>query len=124
MFNEEIPQPENLETLTPKINKSKRPRQGVCELSNRQNLAPNEPVIKLESDTDTNSQQKTNKNSRKRNKVSVKVDLNKTTDQLVLIPNAKPPGPSWIWSYFDQYEPTEQYKRIVKCLIQVQRKNG
>src|ERR1043165_8280753 len=98
MFNEEISQPENLKTLTPKINKSKRPRQGVCELLNWQNLAPNEPVIELKSDTDTdtNSQQKTNKNSRKRNKVSVKVDLNKTTDQLVVIPNAKPSGPSWI----------------------------
>ena len=41
-----------------------------------------------------------------------------------MIPNAKPPGSSWIWSYFDQYEPTEQYKRIVRCLIQIQRKNG
>jgi hypothetical protein len=121
MSSKETSQPENIETLTPRINRSKRPRQ---ELLNQQNLAPNEPVIELESDTDTNSQQKTNKNSRKRNKISVKVDLNKITDQLILIPNAKPPGPSWIWSYFDQYESTEQYKRIVKCLVQVQRKNG
>lgn len=121
MSSEEIPQ---LETLTPRISGSKRPRQGVCELLNRQNLAPNGPVIDLESDTDTNGQQKANRNSRKRNKISVKVDLNKIADQLVLIPNAKPPGSSWIWGYFDQYRPTEQYKRIVKCLVQVQRKNG
>src|SRR3990170_7580455 len=46
------------------------------------------------------------------------------TDQLILIPNAKPPGQSWIWGYFDQYEPAGQYKRIVKCLVQVQQKNG
>jgi hypothetical protein len=89
----------------------------------QQNLTPNGSVIELESDTDTNNQQKTVKNSKKP-KVSTKIDLNKITDQLVLIPNAKPPGQSWIWGYFDQYEPTEQYKRIVKCLVQVQRKNG
>ena len=117
MSSEETPQPENIETLTPRINRSKRPRQ---ELLNQQNLAPNEPVIELESDTYTNSQQKTNKNSRKHNKISVKVDLNKITDQLILIPNVKPSESSWIWSYFNQYESTEQYKRIVKCLVQVQ----
>src|SRR5271170_2954888 len=89
MSSEETPQPENIETLTPRINRSKRPRQ---ELLNQQNLAPNEPVIELELDTDTNSQQKTNKNSRKHNKISVKVDLNKIPDQLILISNAKPPG--------------------------------
>ncbi|CAB5131700.1 unnamed protein product [Rhizophagus irregularis] len=118
----DIPQPENLETLTCG---SKRPRQRVCELLNQQNLAPNGPLIELESDTDsTNNQHKTGKNNKKRNKVSTKTDLNKIADQLVLIPNAKPPGQSWIWSYFEQYEPTEQYRRIVKCLVQVQRKNG
>ncbi|CAB4482262.1 unnamed protein product [Rhizophagus irregularis] len=118
----DIPQPENLETLTCG---SKRPRQRVCELLNQQNLAPNGPLIELESDTDsTNNQHKTGKNNKKRNKVSTKTDLNKIADQLVLIPNAKPPGQSWIWSYFEQYEPTEQYRRIVKCLVQVQQKNG
>ncbi|CAB4403622.1 unnamed protein product [Rhizophagus irregularis] len=118
----EIPQPENLETLTCG---SKRPRQRVCELLNQQNLAPNGPLIELESDTDsTNNQHKTGNNNKKHNKVSTKTDLNKIADQLVLIPNAKPPGQSWIWSYFEQYEPTEQYRRIVKYLVQVQRKNG
>jgi len=120
----EIPQPENLETLTPRASGSKRPRQKACELLKQQHLAPNEPVIELESDADTNSQQETDRNSKKRKKVLTKLDLNKITDRLVLIPNAKPPGSSWIWSYFDQYEPTEQYKRIVKCLVQVSRKNG
>ncbi|CAB4490537.1 unnamed protein product [Rhizophagus irregularis] len=47
---------------------------------------------------------KTGKNNKKRNKVLTKTDLNKIADQLVLIPNAKPPGQSWIWSYFEQYE--------------------
>ena len=85
----------------------------------------NGPIIEIESETDINKQQlKTSKNNRKRNKVLGKVDLNKIIDQLVLISNAKPSGQSWIWGYFDQYEPTEQYKRIVKCLVQVQRKNG
>ena len=46
----EIPQPENHETLTCG---SKRPRPRVCELLNQQNLAPNEPLIELESDIDT-----------------------------------------------------------------------
>ncbi|CAG8740951.1 10067_t:CDS:2 [Funneliformis caledonium] len=50
--------------------------------------------------------------SLKRQRLTPHVDLNKITDQLVLIPNAKPPGKSWIWGYFDQ------------CLVQVQRKNG
>jgi hypothetical protein len=117
----EIPQLENPE---PSENRSKRPRQRECQLSNRQHIAPNGPIIELESDTDVNNQQKTDKSSKKRKKVSVKVDLNKIADQLVLIPNAKPPGQSWIWSYFDQYEPIGQFKRIVRCLVQVQRKNG
>ena len=117
-------EPENLETLTTRASISKRSRQTEHEPSNQQNLTPNGPVIELESDIDANSQQKADTNSRKRKKVSAKIDLNKITDQLVLIPNAKPPGQSWIWSYFDQYESTEQYKRIVKCLVQVQRKNG
>ena len=82
----DILQHENLETLIPRASDSKRSRH---ELSNWQNLIPNEPVIELESDTDTNSQRKP---SRKHNKYSAKIDLNKITDQLVLIPNAKPPG--------------------------------
>src|SRR5688572_9058191 len=92
----EIPQPENLETLTPRTSGSKRPRQKARELSRQQHLAPNGPVIELELDTDTNSQQETDRNSRKHKKVSTKIDLNKIADQLVLIPNAKPPGQSWI----------------------------
>ena len=60
----------------------------------------------------------------KRQRLTPHVDLNKITDQLVLIPNAKPPGQSWIWGYFDQYKPAGQYKRVVRCLVQVQRKNG
>src|SRR4051794_2571292 len=88
----EIPQPENLETLTPRANGSKRPRQKARKLSKQQHLAPNGLVIELESDADTNSQQETNRNSRKRKKVLTKIDLNKITDRLVLIPNAKPPG--------------------------------
>ncbi|CAB5371713.1 unnamed protein product [Rhizophagus irregularis] len=60
---------------------------------------------------------KTGKNNKKCNKVLTKTDLNKIADQLVLIPNAKPPGQSWIWSYFEQYELIEQYRRIVKCLV-------
>jgi hypothetical protein len=90
----EIPQPESLETTCG----SKRPRQRVCELLNQQNLIPNGPLIELESGTNTNNQHKTGKNNKKRNKVSTKTDLNKITDQLVLIPNAKPPGQSWIWA--------------------------
>ncbi|CAB5330942.1 unnamed protein product [Rhizophagus irregularis] len=120
----EIPQPENFETLTPRTSGSKRPRQRVREPLNQQNLDQNEPIVELESDTDINDQQKTGRNNVKRKKTSIKIDLNKIADQLVLIPNAKPPGQSWIWGYFDQYEPIEQYKRIVKCLVQVQRKNG
>jgi hypothetical protein len=56
----------------------------------------------------------------KRNENIPKIDLNKMTNQLILVPNAKPLGQSWIWGYFDQYEPAGQYKRIVKCLVQVQ----
>jgi len=37
----------------------------------------------------------------------------------MLISNAKPLEQSWIWGYFDQYKPVRQYKRIVRCLIQV-----
>ncbi|CAB4490130.1 unnamed protein product [Rhizophagus irregularis] len=92
----EILQPENFETLTLRTSGSKRPRQ----------------------------RQKTGRNNVKRKKTSIKIDLNKIADQLVLIPNAKPSGQSWIWGYFNQYEPIKQYKRIVKCLVQVQRKNG
>ncbi|CAB5383759.1 unnamed protein product [Rhizophagus irregularis] len=120
----EILQPENFETLTPRTSGSKRPRQRVREPLNQQNLDQNEPIVELESDTDINDQQKTGRNNVKRKKTSIKIDLNKIADQLVLIPNAKPLGQSWIWGYFDQYEPIEQYKRIVKCLVQVQRKNG
>jgi len=120
----EIPQPENFETLTPRTSGSKRPRQRVREPLNQQNLDQNEPIVELESDTDINDQQKTGRNNVKRKKTSIKIDLNKIADQLVLIPNAKPPGQSWIWGYFDQYEPIKQYKRIVKWLVQVQRKNG
>jgi hypothetical protein len=60
----------------------------------------------------------------KRQRLTPHVDLNKTTEQLELIPNAKPPGQSWVWGYFDQYKPIGQYKRVVKCLVQVQKKNG
>ena len=120
----EIPQPENFETLTPRTSGSKRPRQMVREPLNQQNLDQNEPIVELESDTDINDQQKTGRNNVKRKKTSIKIDLNKIADQLVLIPNAKPPEQSWIQGYFDQYEPIKQYKRIVKCLVQVQRKNG
>ncbi|CAB4386301.1 unnamed protein product [Rhizophagus irregularis] len=92
----DILQPENLETL---ICGSKRPRQRVCELLNQQNLALNGPLIELESDTDsTNNQHKTGKNNKKSFN---KTDLNKIANQLVLIPNAKLPGQSWIWSYFE-----------------------
>ena len=42
----------------------------------------------------------------------------------MLISNAKPLEQSWIWGYFDQYKPVGQYKRIVRCLVQVQRKNS
>ncbi|CAG8742167.1 9951_t:CDS:2, partial [Rhizophagus irregularis] len=83
-------------------------------------------VIELESDTDTSGRQQIAKSRKynKNNKNSEKIELNKITNQLVLIPNAKPPGQSWIWGYFDQYKPVGQYKRIVRCLAQVQRKNG
>ncbi len=60
----------------------------------------------------------------KRQRLTPHVDLNKITDQLVLILNAKLSGQSWIWGYFDQYKPAGQYKRVVRCLVQVQRKNG
>ena len=125
ILNIEIPQLEPLEDYEEVLNSegsgTKRPRQNVClEVSKRQKQNPSTPVIELDLDIDTNSPQKTNSNSRK----NKKVDLNKIANQLVLIPNAKPPGQSWIWGYFDQYKPISQYKRIVKCLVQVQRKNG
>ncbi|EXX56695.1 hypothetical protein RirG_213780 [Rhizophagus irregularis DAOM 197198w] len=71
-------------------------------------------VIELESDTDTSGRQQIAKSRKynKNNKNSEKIELNKITNQLVLIPNAKPPGQSWIWGYFDQYKPVGQYKRI------------
>ncbi|PKY48834.1 hypothetical protein RhiirA4_464538 [Rhizophagus irregularis] len=61
--------------------------------------------------------------------ISHVIELESDTDttrlvRLVLIPNAKPPGQSWIWEYLDQYKLVRQYKRIVRCLAQVQRKNG
>jgi len=113
-----IPQEDYEEVLDSEISGSKRPRKNVHEVLKRQKQNSNTSVIELNSDTDTNSQQKTNTNLQK------KIDLNKVADQLILIPNAKPPGPSWIWGYFDQYKSFAQYKRIVKCLAQVQRKNG
>ena len=67
-------------------------------------------VIELESDFNTSGQQKFKEKS-------TKIDLNKITDQLVLISNAKPPGQSWIWGYFDQYKPVGQYKRVVRYLV-------
>jgi hypothetical protein len=45
-----------------------------------------------------------------------KINLKKC--QLTLIPNAPPPGNSWIWSYFNQFVPIPPYKRIVQCLVQ------
>jgi hypothetical protein len=47
--------------------------------------------------------------------------INLKNVELFLIPNALPPGNSWIWSYFDPILP---YKRIVKCLVEVQGENG
>ncbi|PKY53930.1 hypothetical protein RhiirA4_426402 [Rhizophagus irregularis] len=87
---------------------------------------PSSHVIELESDNDTSGRQQIAKSRKynKNNKNSEKIELNKITNQLVLIPNAKPPGQSWIWGYFDQYKPVGQYKRIVRYLAQVQRKNG
>ena len=43
--------------------------------------------------------QKVNKPSKrnKQNENITKIDLNKMTDQLILIPNAKPLEQSWIW---------------------------
>src|SRR5688572_19852464 len=100
---EEIPQSENFETFT-WANRTKRQRQRSCELPNQQNLTTNESVIELESNTDANTQQKTVRNSKRHKKTSTKFDLNKISDRLILIPNAKPPGQSWICDYFDQYE--------------------
>jgi hypothetical protein len=50
--------------------------------------------------------------------------INLKNVELFLIPNALPPGNSWIWSYFDQFIPILPYKRIVKCLVEVQGENG
>ena len=50
--------------------------------------------------------------------------INLKNVRLSLIPNAPPPGSSWIWSYFDQFVPIPPYKRIVKCLVEVQGENG
>ena len=50
--------------------------------------------------------------------------INLKNSELTLIPNALPPGNSWIWSYFDQFVPIPPYKRIVKCLVEVQKENG
>jgi hypothetical protein len=111
--NIEMPQLENCEeAITPETSGSER-------LRKRQKQNPPAPVIELDPDTDANSQLRTNPNLQKR-----RIDLNKAADQLVLIPNAKPPGQSWIWGYFDQYKPIAPYRRIVKCLVEVQRKNG
>ena len=46
--------------------------------------------------------------------------INLKNCKLTLIPNAPPPGNSWIWSYFDQFIPIPPYKRIVKCLVEIQ----
>ncbi|CAB5385280.1 unnamed protein product [Rhizophagus irregularis] len=116
---EEIPQLEDLE-----VEEASSP-----EASGSKRLKRKKPilhVIELESDTDTSGRQQIAKSRKynKNNKNSEKIELNKITNQLVLIPNVKPPGQSWIWGYFDQYKPVGQYKRIVRCLAQVQRKNG
>ncbi|GBC00393.1 hypothetical protein RclHR1_03840015 [Rhizophagus clarus] len=50
--------------------------------------------------------------------------INLKNVELSLIPNALPPGNSWIWFYFDQFVPIPPYKRIVKCLVEVQGENG
>ncbi|CAB4421802.1 unnamed protein product [Rhizophagus irregularis] len=50
--------------------------------------------------------------------------INLKNIELSLVPNALPPGNSWIWFYFDQFVPILPYKRIVKCLVEVQRENG
>ncbi|RIA81846.1 hypothetical protein C1645_836294 [Glomus cerebriforme] len=61
-----------------------------------QNLASNGPVIELDLDTDINNLHKSGRNNKKCNKVLTKIDLNKITDQLILIPNAKLLGQNWI----------------------------
>ncbi|PKY48011.1 hypothetical protein RhiirA4_421853 [Rhizophagus irregularis] len=53
---------------------------------------------------------------------SLKINLKNI--ELSLIPNALPPGNSWIWFYFNQFVSIPPYKRIVKCLVKVQRENG
>ena len=106
----------HIEDLVSEVSGSKRPVQSINEPLKRQKQNSHVPIIELELDTDTNNQSKSRKNR--------KIDLNKIADQLILIPNAKPLGSSWIWGYFDLYKPTAQYKKIVKCLVQVQRKNN
>ncbi|GES73116.1 zinc finger BED domain-containing protein 1-like [Rhizophagus clarus] len=49
--------------------------------------------------------------------------INLKNVELSLIQNALPPGNSWIWFYFDQSVPIPLYKRIVKCLVEVQGEN-
>src|ERR1043166_571494 len=50
--------------------------------------------------------------------------INLKNVKLTLIPNAPPPGNSWIWPYFDQYVPIPSYKRIVRCLVEIQGEDG
>ncbi|CAB5394103.1 unnamed protein product [Rhizophagus irregularis] len=118
---EEIPQLEDLE-----VEKASSPEASGLKSLPLKRKKPISHVIELESDTDTSGRQQIAKSRKynKNNKNSEKIELNKITNQLVLIPNAKPLGQSWIWGYFDQYKPVGQYKRIVRCLAQVQRKNG
>ncbi|CAG8562275.1 19095_t:CDS:1, partial [Gigaspora rosea] len=42
---------------------------------------------------------------------------------LQLVPINKVPGNSWIWSYYQLYKPVQPYKRIVSCLVEVNKNN-
>jgi len=43
--------------------------------------------------------------------------------RLQLVPINKVPGNSWIWSYYRLYKPVQPYKRIVSCLVEVNKNN-
>jgi len=101
--------------------------QNVSSLKQKgeKNLQPNKKIKKTFNNKNTpiiTNEENSNNESDDNNISLPKINLKNI--KLSLIPNAPPPGNSWVWSYFDQFVPISPYKRIVKCLVEVQGKNG
>src|SRR6266542_1218358 len=87
------------------------------------NLQPNKKSKKT-TFNNKNTSEITNEEDSNNESDSKLLKINLKNIELSLISNALPPGSSWIWSYFDQFVPIPPYKRIVKCLVEVQGENG